>query len=649
MFASYVISRTVSPLCCSRFLRPHGEDRRVSRWLLGLVFVLALLLTGLGGMVWLAGTGSLPWLDLSRLGPRVVVWLSWGGVAATIGGGAVLAVLLLFLVAPVFERLFELFARLYERVLGFVLRWRICVVAVLAALAVLAIIPFKNLGQELFPEVDASEFTIHMRVTGGPRVEETERQVEEVENLVREVVRPEDLGVILANVGISSRWSAIYTPNNGPHAAFVRVQLRSGFAGRERTTLDYVNELRGRLAERFPGNDFLFETGGMIRRILNAGAMAPVEVQVHSRDFEARRHIARELDTRIMRLPQVLETYQPQGIDLPQLRIEVNRERARLVNLTETDVVRNVIIALMSSAQIAPNFWIDPRSGNPYFVGVQFPEDAVEGLQTLETIPITPERGSLDGIPFKPRQLKEVADIHRTQAPVEIFRQNADEVSQVLVSVGDNDLAGVAGDIERIVKDLELPPGMRVTVRGEVQSMRDSFGQMAFALGLAVLLVYLVMAAQFSSWLDPLIMIVAAPLGLIGVVSILWLTNSSLNIQSLMGVLMMVGISVSNSVLLVEFANRQRQAGLDPLSAALSAARTRLRPILMTTVATILGLLPMAIHLRPGDEMNLPLARAVIGGLAGSTILTLFVVPVLYTLFKRGQVANGQYAIENGQ
>jgi multidrug efflux pump subunit AcrB len=236
--------------------------------------------------------------------------------------------------------------------------------------------------------------------------------------------------------------------------------------------------------------------------------------------------------------------------------------------------------------------------------------------------------------------LKDVARIERGQAPVEVYHNNIDPTSQIFISVGDNDLAGVAAEVERVVNQLDLPKGIRVTVRGEVGSMRHSFAEMAFSLILAVLLVYLVMAGQFASWIDPLIMIVAAPLGLIGVAVMLWASGTSLNIQSCMGILMMVGISVSNSVLVVQFANQLRSEGLDTVPAILSASRIRLRPILMTTLATIVGLLPMALHLRPGDEMNLPLARAVIGGLAGSTVLTLFVVPILYVFLKpRGPAA----------
>jgi multidrug efflux pump subunit AcrB len=548
------------------------------------------------------------------------------------------------------------------------------------------LLAFRSVGQELFPEVDASEFTIHLRAVGGPRVEETERQVAEIEQMIRDVVPAEDLELIQANIGISSRWSAIYTPNNGPHAAFIRVQLRSGFSGRSTPTLTYLDELREQLRDRFPGDDFFYESGGMIRRILNAGALAPIEVQVHGRDNEERRRVTRLVDTLLEPVPGIRDTYIPQGMDLPQLRVVVDRMKAARPKLTETDVVRNVITALMSSAQLAPNFWIDPLTGNPYVIGVQYPEYVVNSLQTLEQIPITPAAGAGKDWPLL--RLEDVATIERSQGPVEVYHHNASRVSQLFINVADNDLAGVAKKVDSLVarrlplayairslpsdraeladneefrdqlkrylstndralgetlrekykvdpQKLKMPRNIRVEVRGEVSSMRESFREMLLALALALALVYLVMAAQFSSWLDPFITIVAAPLGLIGVAFALWLTGTSLNIQSCMGILMMVGISVSNSVLLVDFANRQRESGLDPLSAVISAARTRLRPILMTTLATILGLLPMAIHLRPGDEMNLPLARAVIGGLTGSMLLTLFVVPVLYTLLER--------------
>jgi multidrug efflux pump subunit AcrB len=701
MFASYFVSRTVSPLYCSRLLRPQGEQEAMPWRLFAVSLVVAVV--GLG--VWLLNSQITEFLvgrplPLGGFGLRLAYRLVVGaGVCALALVILAPVIYVLHRIAPRFERLYESFAESYQRLLQFSLQWRWAVIGLVVGLAALGMVGFNQIGQELFPEVDAGEFTVHLRASGGPRVEETERQVAEIEEIIREIVPAEDLELILANVGISSRWSAIYTVNNGPHAAFVRAQLRSGFEGRRKTTAAYVESLRSRLRERFAGNDMFFETGGMIRQILNAGAIAPIEVQVFGRDNAGRRALARELDARIARLPQVKGTYMPQGMDLPQLRIDIDRTRAILLGFTENDILRNVITALMSSAQLAPNFWIDPQSGNPYVIGVQYPEQAVEDVQTLENIPITSERGR-PGSPTQEaggsrgatisgpmvRLLKEVARIERTQGPVEVYHQNVNRVSQLFVSGGDNDLARVAGDVKRIVdqypleyalgrlpqdkreladqgsfrrnlqtylrtnqKDqrdriqadyginpdrLKLPGGVRMEVQGEVASMKSSFTEMTLSLMLAVALVYLVMAAQFASWLDPLIMIIAAPLGLIGVVALLWLTGTSLNIQSFMGILMMVGISVSNSVLLVEFANRQRAGGLETLPAVVGAARIRLRPILMTSVATIVGLLPMAVHLRPGDEMNLPLARAVIGGLIGSTVLTLVIVPILYVLVK---------------
>jgi multidrug efflux pump subunit AcrB len=495
---------------------------------------------------------------------------------------------------------------------------------------------YQHTGKELFPEVDTGEFTIHLRAVGGPRVEETERMTAEIERIVEEEIPDEDLDMVLTNAGLSSRWSAIYTPNNGPHAAFVRVQLRSGFAGRTTATTTYVEKIRTRLYERFPDHTIFFETGGMIRRILNGGATAPIEIQIYGRDNAARRTLAEALTRKVAALPQVQDTYRPQAIDLPQVKINVDRDKAALVGLTESDVIRNVVMALMSSAQLAPNIWIDPASGNPYVIGVQYPEHVVRDLRTLEDIPIAPERGFGPGrgTSLPPRTLKDVATIEPTQGPVEVYHHRLTRVSQIYVGVAGDDLAGTAAEVERIVKEFEVPKGLRVEVRGEVPSMRSSFREMAFALILAVILVYLLLAAQFSSWIDPLIVVATAPLGLIGVAGMLWATGSSLNIQSCMGVLMLVGISVSNSVLLVQFANEQREKGIPTREAILLAGRTRLRPILMTTLATIGGLLPLAVHLHPGDEMNLPLSRAVIGGMLSSMLLTLFVIPALYTLLK---------------
>jgi HAE1 family hydrophobic/amphiphilic exporter-1 len=646
MFASYLVSRTVSPLCCARFLRPEraeGEVRGPVPWrVLGAGAATALL----GLVPWGLLTNGVLAAERLPLTPRAAVWVARLLLGLGVAGAATVLVVVLYAVSPAFERLFQGAAGVYERLLAGCLARRWAVLVALAVCVVPAALALTRTGQELFPEVDSGEFTIHMRATGGPRVEETERYVGEVEDLVREVVPPDDLGLILSNIGVSSRWSAIYTSNNGPHAAFVRVQLRSGFAGRRTPTREYVERLRDRLKDRYPSFDFFFESGGMIRQILNNGAVAPVEIQVHGRDPEARRLLVRRIASRAHReLRQVTDAYMPQDMRLPQLRVEVDRTQAALLGLTESDVVRNVITSLMSSSQIAPNFWIDPSSGNPYFIGVQYPESQVENIQTLENIPLTGERGRAGA--SGARLLKDVAHITRGQAPVEVYHHNSGRVGQIFLSIYGHDLARTAAAVDRIARQEtrgmiaggQVPRDTRVSFHGEVESMSESFRELAIALGLAVLFVYLVMAAQFSSWLDPLITIVAAPLGLIGVAALLWLTDTSLNVQTCIGVLMMVGISVSNSVLLVEFANRLRagsegEAGLEPRTAILHAARVRLRPIVMTTLATVLGLLPMAVHLRPGDEMNLPLARAVIGGLLSSTLLTLFVVPVFYTLVR---------------
>ncbi len=702
MAASYIVSRTVSPLCCALYLRSHAERETFPRWL----WIVGLLLATIGLAAYSVQKIAPHLLDQvpMNLLPSVLTALK---VAVGLGGfGAVLVVGAgLFHLAPRFDQWYERFADRYAAFLSLCLRRRWLVLLVLAVTGIPAAIWGTRLGQELFPEVDVSEFTIHARLAGGPRVETTEQQVRQMEQMIRGyqgsvrdlaweilsaqqqhdsaylqrvvadnpqlgqafiddvlahadsieaiekvianypaeptnvpgLIPPEDLAMMVSNIGVSSRWSAIYTPNNGPHAAFLRVQLRSGFAGRKITTQQYVKRIRARLSEKYPMHAFFFETGGMIRSILNAGATSPIEVQVAGRDTTARREVAAKLASRIREIPAVTDAYLPQGIDLPQIRVIVHRQKASQMGLTESDVVRNIITALMSSAQLAPNFWIDPTTGNPYYIGVQFDEYQITDLSSLDKIALTPERGGARK-GTNPPTLRDVAELQREQGPVEMYHYRVQRVSQILVGVQGNDLAGVAREVERVVDEFrqspEMPKGVQIEVRGEVASMRSSFSEMAFSLALAVGLVYLLMAAQFSSWRDPLIMIVAAPLGLIGVVCLLGLTGTSINIQSAMGVLMMVGISVSNSVLLVQFANEERLRGTPTLPAVLKAARVRLRPIVMTTIATVFGLLPLAVHLHPGDEMNLPLARAVIGGLLGSTLLTLLVVPVLYTLLK---------------
>jgi multidrug efflux pump subunit AcrB len=694
MLVSYLVSRTVSPLFCARNLRAGHQPERYPWWLC--VFGLVLAVAGLG-MPTLALFGAkgleLPaWLEKTVNWPAMHLTFTVQQALAGVGAiGAILALVgIFFWVSPWFQRFFGAVTAGYEVVLRGALRVRWAVLGLLVFGLGATFWCYRHVGQELFPDVDAGEFTIHMRATGGPRVEATEDQVRQIEDIVRDIVPKEDIELILSNIGINARWSAIYTPNNGPHAAFVRVQLRSGFAGRSTSAATYVERIRQRLTRDFPGDDFFFETGGMIQRILNADAVAPIQVHVHGRDPVVRRALTRQLDARIARIPNVKDTYMPQGMDLPQYYVKVDRTAAQLLGFTESDAIRNVIVTLMSSAQLAPNFWIDPRSGNPYIIGVQYPENKVRDKYTLESIPISVDRSRPDGSRIQAR-LDQVASVERTQGPTEIYHRDIDRVNQIFVNVGDQDLAGIAAEIERIVADfplqyalgrlpkdhkgladdagfrenletylragknlalqravakqiqdqyqvdpaqLKLPADVRFDVQGEVRRMRESFSEMTFNLVLAVILLYLLMAAQFASWVDPLIMIVAAPLGFIGVVGTLWLTGTSLNIQSFMGLLMMIGIAHSNSTLLVDFANRRRKEGMDTHNAVVGAARIRLQPILMTSLATVVGLLPMAVHLHPGDEMNLPLARAVIGGLATSTLLTLFFVPILYVMLK---------------
>ncbi len=417
------------------------------------------MIAGVVGLTpWLAAQvwpGLLLHLPRSPLGSGLLL-----GTLIGAAGIAVVVVGVFHRVSRFVERFFDRVTEVYSWALDVVLKRRLWAGIGLSTLAVVPmVLLFPRLGQELFPEVDSSEFTLHVRLAGGPRVEKTEQTVGELENLVREAIPPEDLKLLLANVGLSSRWSAIYTHNNGPHAAFIRVQLRSGYEGRHTPTLTYVDRVRERLEQKYPGDDFFFETGGMIRRIMNNGAVAPIEVQVVGRDTVERRKLARELEQRIDQLPNVQDTYLPQGMDLPQLRIVVDRSKAALLGLTATDVVRNVITALMSSSQLAPNFWIDPSSGNPYIIGVQYPEYEVIDIRTLEDIPIVSDRSGRVG-PSSPksRTLKDIATIERTQGPVEAFHDRVHRVSQILVNIRGNDMAQAAAAIENVVAHPTLDP-----------------------------------------------------------------------------------------------------------------------------------------------------------------------------------------------
>ncbi len=508
-------------------------------------------------------------------------------------------------------------------------RRRVLLAAAGLAFAIaLGLYPF--LGKELFPPIDAGQFTILVRAPSGTRIELSEALASQVEAAVREVIPSRELNTIVSNSGVLYDWPAAYTPNAGPMDTFLNVQLSEEH---QTSAQEYVRRLRQVLPEEFPGVSFAFDTGGLLSAALNFGLPSPIDIQVIGNSLEVGQNIARDVEAQVRQVPGTVDVRIQQKLDYPVFKIDVDRVKAAYLGLTQEDAVKNIVTALNSSVNFLPAFWIDERNGNHYFLGVQYTEDEIRGSSTLEDIPLT-DPDNQRGAPREPTLVKNIAKISRSVAPLEVEHRSITRVTDVYANVSGRDIASVAREIQKRLEGLHLPGGYSVAMRGEIQSMRESFAGLGFGLLMAVALVYLVMVAQFRSFLDPLIILFAVPLGLVGVMAILLLTGTTVNIQSYIGTIFMVGIAVSNSVLLVEFANRLRAEGTALHEAVVKASGIRLRPILMTSVAAIVGLLPMAFRFGTGAEANVPLARAVVGGLAASTCLTLFVVPSLYLMLK---------------
>ncbi len=519
------------------------------------------------------------------------------------------------------------FARLrgaYEAALHRALSRRMLVLGGAAALFAAALAALPWVGKELFPSVDAGQFTLRVRASSGTRLETTERLCAGVEVAIREMIPPGVLGTLITNIGVLNDWPAAYTPNSGPMDAFILVQLAPE---RERSTLEIVRELRPALQSKFPGVEFAFDTGGLITAALNFGLPSPIDIQVEGNRLDVAHDIAEKIRRMVAQVPGTVDVRIQQKIDYPMLEVEVDRTKAAYLGLTQRQVVTNIVTALNSSINFDPAFWIDERNGNHYFVGAQYAEPAIRSVETLEEIPV---RGAGDRDRAVP--LRNMATIRRATGPAEINHVNITRVTDVFANLDGRDVGGVAAEIEeRLEREVlpDLPEGYFVHVRGEVASMKSSFQDLGIGFGLAVVLIFLVMVWQFRSFLDPLVVMLAVPLGLVGVAATLLATGTTLNVQSLLGVVFMVGIAVSNSILMVEFTNRLLEAGEPPARAVVQAAAVRLRPILMTSLAAVIALLPMAVGVGRGTEANVPLARAVVGGLLVSTALTLFVVPCL--------------------
>ncbi|MBI3365518.1 MAG: efflux RND transporter permease subunit [Ignavibacteriae bacterium] len=533
-----------------------------------------------------------------------------------------------------FEGSFEHLRSRYENILTKALARRKKVIVGIVVLFLLSLGLYTFIGTELFPGVDAGQFMIRARTNSGTRVERTAELVNKTERFIRTKIPAAEIHTIVSNIGVLNDWPAAYTPNSGPQDAFINVQLTENHS---RSTMEYAAMLRDALAEEFPGVGFAFDTGGLITAALNFGLPSPIDIQIEGNDLQVAHGIAERVRDIMKNTPGAVDVRIHQRLDYPQIDLDVDRTKVAAVGLTQEHVVKNVVTALNSSINFLPSFWIDYKTGNHYFVGATYQEKLIDSKETLMNIPITSPNQS------QPVLLRNVSTFKRTTAPMEINHLNITRVTDVYANVDGRDIGSAANEIQTKIDKLSqdksiVPPGYFIRMRGEISSMNESFKGLGFGLILAVILVYLVMVPLFKSFLDPFIIMFSVPLGIMGVLWMLFVTGTNINIQSLMGVIMMVGISVSYSVLLVDFANKLRSEGMSVRDAILKAATIRLRPILMTSLAAILGLLPMAIRLGAGGEANLPLARAVIGGLLVSTVLTLILVPLLYSVLKKDSV-----------
>jgi multidrug efflux pump subunit AcrB len=568
---SFIVAMTVIPLFCSRFLKaiPHGAE----------------------------GTHS-------------TQKLSWGARFNA-----------------AFNRGFNRMLDFYETLVRQATRFPIMTVGVLMGAFVLSLALFPLLGLSFFPRSDAGQFSINLKAPTGSRIELTNAYVAKVEDLIKHTVDPHDFRITVSNIGVLNDLSSLYTTNSGEYQATIQTQLTDDHTT---SSFEYMDRIQKAIHRQFPELRTFVQSGSMVDAVLNTGMPAPIDVQVTSSDLPGDFKLAQQLASQISRINNVSQVYIPQDMDYPGLRMEVDRVHAAELGLTQKEIVDNVITALNSNAMIAPNYWSDKKTGNNYFLTVQYYENggaAIHNPLDLRNIPLRAPNLK------QPTTLDTVVKMVNLQSPTEVDHYQIQRTADVYVTTKTEDLGRVTTAIQNLVSTIPHPASMRVNLRGMVLGMQQSFRSFAIGLSLSFVLLYLILVAQFRSFMDPVLIMLAIPMGIIGVLVILVATGTTLNVMSLMGVLMLVGIAASNSILIVDFAHRLREQGLSVNDAVITSCRVRLRPILMTSLATILGMIPMALKLGTGAEQYAPMAQAIIGGLSASVLLTVFIVPAAYVLF----------------
>jgi multidrug efflux pump subunit AcrB len=545
------------------------------------------------------------------------------------------------------ERGFDQLRDGYAELLTTLLTRRIIVPIIAGAILALGTVMYLLVGRDFFPIIDGGQIQLHVRAPAGTRIEKTEQIFEAVENKIRDIIPENERELIVDNIGLPFRlYNLAFSDGStiGVNDGVILVSLKDGHL----PTADYVRKLRQALPAAFPEDTFYFQAADMVTQILNFGVTAQIDVRTVGYDRVKNLHIARQLRRRIGAIPGVADTHLQQEVDAPAFFATIDRTRAAELGLNASQIATNLNVSLSSSEQVTPNFWTDLTKGIPYYLVVQTPEPQVASLNALTNTPVSTAL-SPQGDPV-PGLLSNVATLIRTALPTNANQANIQPVYEIFANVQDRDLGNVAGEISKTVAGLqkELSPGNSIQVLGQIQSMNDAFRDMGIGLLFAAVFVYLLMVVNYQNFGDPLVVILALPATFCGIVTMLYITDTTLSVPSLMGAIMAVGVASANSILLVTFAREQQLAGISAFDAAIAAGRTRIRPVLMTAAAMIVGMIPMAIG-GPGEEQNAALARAVIGGLLFATPTTLLVVPYLFAMLRKrndGKPAQGVFAEE---
>ncbi|MEX2428930.1 MAG: efflux RND transporter permease subunit, partial [Bacteroidales bacterium] len=526
-----------------------------------------------------------------------------------------------------FQRFIDRLGVKYQNSLSKTLKFRWPILGITVSLLIASLFLLKNTGYELFPKSDVGQMEISVRMESGTRLEDANETIAKMEQVIREETG-DDLEQLVANIGVFYDLPAAYTPNSGTQDAFIGVQLKESH---KTSTFEYASRLREKLHERFPGVELSFNTGGMITAALNEGKPAPIDVQVKGNDLKVLREISERIRDTIATLSATRDVRVLQRIDQPAKNIDIDRVKAAELGVEPVEAIKNMVSALNSSVTYEKAFWIDERSGNHYFIGVTYPESEIDSRFVLENVGVNSSLSDRT-VPF--RNFSKITD---GTNPVEINHHNLTRAFNVYANVEGKDIGSVSDEIQQIIDGMEIPPGYEVNFEGEVAIIKESFGGLGLGLALAVILAFLIITPLFRSFLQPIVIILTFPFGLIGVAFLMWITGTYLSIQSIMGIIMMVGISVSYGNILVDRINALTYKGRSVKDAIIQGAGDRFRPILMTASTTIFGLLPTALATNPGSEANVPLAIAVIGGTFMATIITLYIIPIFYSFITKSK------------